>query len=67
MELERQNKILVVHGARRKLMTLFNTTYPTVRGALNGNTSSELARKIRKAALTRFNGVEMPDSYNTNQ
>jgi hypothetical protein len=46
-------KIIVENGDRLKLMKIFNTTYPTVRSALNFQTNSELACKIRKAALNR--------------
>ena len=44
-------------GGRTKLRDLFKTSYPTVRGALNGETNSELARKIRHTAIERFGGV----------
>ncbi|MGJ7025075.1 hypothetical protein GGQ94_000771 [Petrimonas sulfuriphila] len=59
MTQEKQNKILVPDGVRTKLRDLFKTSYPTVRGALNGETNSELARKIRHTAIERFGGVEL--------
>lgn len=67
MTQEKLNKILVVHGDRKKLMQKLNTTYPTVRGALSGNSDSEISKKIRHLALTEFNGVEMASVDNTNK
>jgi hypothetical protein len=51
-------KILIEYGKRKKLMALLNTTFPTVRKALNGAEDTELCRKIRRAALEN-GGVEM--------
>lgn len=59
MEQEKRNKILVPDGVRTQLRDLFNTSYPTVRGALNGETNSKLAQKIRHTAVERFGGVEL--------
>ena len=50
-------KILTRHGEKAELMKIFNCSLPTVRGALNGSTKSELAVRIRKAAIER-GGVE---------
>ena len=46
-------KIVIEHGTRKELMKIFNTTYPTIRGALNYKTDSLLSSKIRQAALNR--------------
>lgn len=51
-------RILVKDGERKFLKELFKTTYPTVRSALRGQTSSELAKSIRMAAIAR-GGVEI--------
>ena len=51
------NRILVAPGEKVYLKGLFATSYPTVRKALNGKSSSSLSLKIRKAALER-GGVE---------
>lgn len=46
-------KILVENGEKRRLMKLFNCSYPTIRKALNDASGSLLSLKIRKAALER--------------
>ncbi len=46
-------KILVANGEKVFLKKYFNTTYPTVRDALNGKTNSSLAKKIRYVAIKR--------------
>ena len=46
-------KILVANGEKVCLKKYFNTTYPTVRDALNGKTNSSLAKKIRYVAIKR--------------
>jgi hypothetical protein len=51
-------QILVPHGKISKLMKAFNTTCPTVRAALRYQTNTDLARKIRHAAVTVFGGAE---------
>jgi len=56
---EKKQKILVPDGVRTQLRDLFKTSYPTVRSALNGETNSELAQKIRHTAIERFGGVEI--------
>lgn len=53
--------ILVKDGERKLLKDLFNTTYPTVRAALKGNSNSQLAKSIRMAAIAR-GGVEVDAS-----
>ncbi|MZP67207.1 MAG: hypothetical protein GT597_13795 [Bacteroidales bacterium] len=50
-------EILVRMGEKRKLMKLFEVSHVTVRESLRGNVSTELGRKIRKAALER-GGIE---------
>ena len=54
-------KILVANGEKRQLMEIFNKSHVTVRRALNGETDTKLARKIRKAAIER-GGVEQPQA-----
>ncbi len=54
-------KVLVEYGERQYLADLFKTTLPTVRAALRGQTNTELAKKIRIAAIKR-GGVVV---YNT--
>ena len=46
-------EILVRMGEKKRLMKLFEVSHVTVREALRGNVSTELGRKIRKAALER--------------
>lgn len=55
-------KVLVEYGERQYLADLFKTSLPTVRAALRGQTNTELAKKIRIAAIKR-GGVVV---YNTN-
>ncbi|MBQ9440034.1 MAG: hypothetical protein IJU35_05540 [Paludibacteraceae bacterium] len=52
------NKIIADWGLRSKIMSVFNTTYPTVREALNGSDSTKLRRNIRGYAL-RNGGAEL--------
>ncbi len=44
-------KILVNNGDRKKLCEMCNTTYPTVRVALDGKEKTPLDIKIRETAL----------------
>lgn len=44
-------KILVDHGCKLMLRKLFKCSYPTIRKALDGRSTSHLAYKIRTAAL----------------
>lgn len=46
-------KILTERGERLLLGKLFGVSQPTVRRALDGKTQTELAKKIRRAALVR--------------
>jgi len=50
-------KIIVDHGEKKKLMTLFQVSHVTIREALAGRTKSQLSTKIRTAALER-GGIE---------
>lgn len=52
-------KILVAPGEKKKLMKIFDKSHVTVRRALNGETDTLLAKKIRTAAIKR-GGVEQP-------
>lgn len=45
------DKIIVDYGLRVRIMELFDTSYPTVRAALNGSDSTEFRRRIRRYAL----------------
>ena len=44
--------ILVEHGLRKEIMEKLDTTYPTVKKALNYEANTTLAEKIRHYALT---------------
>jgi DeoR/GlpR family transcriptional regulator of sugar metabolism len=55
------SEILTKYGERIYLAKLFNVSDVTVRNALKGRTKSDLAEKIRNAALAR-GGVEI--NYN---
>jgi hypothetical protein len=50
-------EILTGFGEKGRLAKIFKTSYVTVRAALRGKTHSELAEKIRKAAIER-GGIE---------
>ena len=56
-------KIIVEYGERQYLANLFKTSLPTVRSALRGQTNTALAKKIRKAAITR-GGVAVNNTNN---
>ena len=47
----KKNPILVPHGEKKHLKKLFSVSYNTLTKALNGNTNTELQRRIRKAAI----------------
>lgn len=49
----KMKRIVINHGIRKELMDIFGTTYPTIRNALNYQTDTTLAKKIRKAALNK--------------
>ena len=55
--MSKKREIMVSWGERQELMAIFRTSYPTVRAALRGKSNTDLARKIRTAALKR-GGVE---------
>jgi hypothetical protein len=44
-------KVKIKHGTAGKLAEIFNVTIQTVNNATSGRWSSELSRKIRKAAV----------------
>lgn len=46
-------RVFVPHGEKKELMKIFDCSHVTVREALNGNSNSKLAQKIRKAAIER--------------
>ncbi len=46
-------KVLVEYDERQYLANLFKTSLPTVRAALRGQTNSNLAKRIRAAAIQR--------------
>lgn len=52
------NRILTRHGEINRIAALMRVNRLTVRDALSGKTSSDLAKRIRKAALER-GGVEV--------
>jgi len=56
--MEQKKKILVANGDKKALKELFETSYPTVRGALNGKSNTLLSYKIRIAAIER-GGLEV--------
>ena len=56
--MRKSNRILVKHGERDKLMSIYNCTYPTVRTALGTQPSTDLHYKIRHTAIER-GGLEM--------
>lgn len=50
--------IKVDYSVRKQIMKLLNVTYPTIRRALNGDTNTRLAQKIRELALLK-GGIEL--------
>jgi len=46
-----KKEILLDNGDRKKLLKMFNVTYPTVSAALKYKTKTLLAHKIREAAV----------------
>ena len=56
--MEPGKKILVANGDKKALKEQFNCSYPTVREALKGKSSTTLSYNIRKAAIER-GGVEI--------
>ncbi len=53
-----EKRIIVPFGLNGDLAREFGTTRATVRDALRYVNNSELARKIREAALTKYDGRE---------
>jgi len=53
------NKIKVLNGDRTLLVEKFDTTFYTVRRALDGEINTDLSKKIREAALNDFGGQEI--------
>ncbi|MDR0829661.1 MAG: hypothetical protein LBN95_06080 [Prevotellaceae bacterium] len=45
------NEIILPHGAAKKIKKSLNTTYPTIKSALRGQSVSPLCQKIRQCAL----------------
>jgi hypothetical protein len=52
------SEILLKHKAKKKIKTELNTSYPSIRLALLGETDSKLALRIREKAL-ELGGVEI--------
>lgn len=48
--------VTVKHGVSKLLQERFNVSAPTVRRALNGTTKSNLANRIREAAIKEYEG-----------
>ena len=46
-------KVITRHGEHRVLEKIFNVSHVTVRRALNGETNTALAQRIRTAAIKR--------------
>ncbi len=56
-------KVLTEHGERKELGKIFGVCQLTIRRALGGQTNTALAKKIRKAAITR-GGVVVNNTNN---
>lgn len=56
-------KVLTEHGERKELGKIFGVCQLTIRRALEGQTNTALAKKIRKAAITR-GGVVVNNTNN---
>jgi hypothetical protein len=52
------NEILIRHKVKKRIKNELDTTYPTVRLALLGETDTKLALRIREKAL-ELGGVEI--------
>lgn len=55
---QKMNRILTRFGEINRIAAIMGVSRPTVRSALSDKTSSDLAKRIRKAALER-GGVEV--------
>lgn len=66
--MEKDKKILVALGEKKVLKEIFNTSFYTVRNALNGDMSKNtvLGLKIRLAALDR-GGLEVEPTNKNNE
>lgn len=53
VKIEKMKQILTRYGEVKALQGIFGVSRPTVISALKGRTLSDLARKIRNAALER--------------
>jgi len=56
---EKLNKIKVFNGDRKILVEKFDTTFYTVRRALDGEIHTDLSIKIRETAINDFGGQEI--------
>lgn len=56
-----RREILLDNGDRKKLLKMFNVTYPTVNSALKFKSKTLLAYKIREAAI-QMGGREVIDN-----
>ncbi|HLW09750.1 MAG TPA: hypothetical protein VKX35_05075 [Fermentimonas sp.] len=54
------NKIIIKvdYSVRKEIMQILNVSYPTIRRALNNETNTEVAKKIRQVALAK-GGTEL--------
>lgn len=59
-------KVLVAHGEKGELAKIFQVSLVTVRDALNGKTHSELAARIRQAAIRR-GGMEQAEKVKADE
>lgn len=50
--------IKVDYSVRKEIMKMVNVTYPTIRKALNGETDTELSKRIRQIAIAK-GGIEL--------
>lgn len=54
-----ENSIIRVdYAVRKEIMKILDVTYPTIRKALNGETDTELSKKIRQTAIAK-GGIEL--------
>lgn len=58
--------IKVDHSVRKEIMKTLGCSYPTIRKALNGESFSDLSRKIRRIALVK-GGVELTITQHKNK
>lgn len=54
-----EKEILIKHGVRKRLMSAFGVSYPTVRNALRYKSHTELAQRIRYVTKKRYGGIEV--------